>query len=185
MSAPRARFPREWAERVQRLRVPSGFALLAAFALLARPTLGSALIGMACGLPGMALRAWAAGHLRKNMELIDGGPYAWVRNPLYIGTLIMALGLVSASLNPWLLLLTAVYFLFVYLPVMEREEAHLHQIFPQWREYARRVNQLFPKPPTQAGTSHFSWEQYWRNREYLAFLAWLTASALLIVRALL
>ena len=94
---PDATFPKPYADAVARLRVPSGFLIVAVFAWFSHPTRASLLSGAPVALLGLALRAWAAGCLAKNRELATGGPYAYTRNPLYLGTLLVAAGLVVAS----------------------------------------------------------------------------------------
>ncbi len=93
-------FPKSWADRVQRLRVPSGFLLAAVFVWAARPTWVSLLSASPLWAAGLALRAWAAGHLRKNTALTVSGPYAYLRNPLYAGTLLTAAGFAVAANSP-------------------------------------------------------------------------------------
>ncbi len=90
-------FWKPYADCVARLRVPSGFVLLAAFAYLSAPDAKSLTYGLPVAVLGLLLRAWAAGHLAKNEQLAQGGPYAHVRNPLYLGTLLVAAGLAIAS----------------------------------------------------------------------------------------
>src|ERR1700757_2278242 len=106
-------FPKPYADAVARLRVTAGFVLVAAFCIFSQPTLHSLEIGWPISLVGILLRGWAAGHLRKNQRLATGGPYAHTRNPLYIGTLIVAAGLVIAARNPWLAILFALGFALV------------------------------------------------------------------------
>ena len=79
-------FPKPYADFVARLRVPSGFLLVAAFAWLASPSSTSLLAGVPVSIFGLLLRAWAAGHLAKNQNLAISGPYSYIRNPLYAGT---------------------------------------------------------------------------------------------------
>ncbi len=86
---------------------PSGFLIVVVFAWFSRPTPLSMAVGVPISLLGLALRAWAAGCLAKNRELATGGPYAYTRNPLYIGTLLVAAGLAAASRSPGLALLFA------------------------------------------------------------------------------
>jgi protein-S-isoprenylcysteine O-methyltransferase Ste14 len=90
-------FPKPYADAVAKLRVTCGFVLVAAFLWLSAPTLTSLAAGIPVSILGLALRAWAAGHLQKDSTLTDSGPYAWVRNPLYLGTLSTAAGFVIAS----------------------------------------------------------------------------------------
>lgn len=177
------RVPKAYAVAVQRLRVPSGFLLLAAYLWLARPSLATMAAGLPVAALGLALRAWAAGHLRKNEALVTSGPYAWMRNPLYAGTLITALGFVIAAGQPWLALLFAAAFAFIYGPVMSNEEEHLRTLFREFEDYARRVPLLWPKPPDQPGPGRFEWSLYWRNQEYKAALAFAAAAAFLYWRS--
>ena len=90
-------FPKAYADRVAKLRVPGGFVLVAAFAWFSHPNALWLCYGVPVSFMGLALRAWAAGHLAKNQELTTSGPYRFLRNPLYIGTLLVAAGLVVAS----------------------------------------------------------------------------------------
>src|SRR3954454_13799391 len=128
-------FPKAYADIVARLRVPSGFLIVIVFAWFSRPTGESMAWGVPVAVMGLALRAWAAGCLAKNRELATGGPYAYTRNPLYIGTLLVAAGLAAASRSPGLALLFAGVFLLVYLPVIQNEEQHLRKIFPEYSVY--------------------------------------------------
>ena len=79
-------FPEHYASAVQRLRVPLGFALIAAFLVAAEPSRWSMILGLPFAGAGLGIRAWAAGHLEKNQQLAEAGPYAYVRNPLFHNT---------------------------------------------------------------------------------------------------
>src|SRR5258707_317749 len=111
-------FPKPYADTVAKLRVPSGFLLVAAFVYLASPSTVSLGLGVPVSVIGLLLRAWAAGHLAKNQNLAMSGPYSYMRNPLYVGTLLVAAGLVIASRQWILAVLFGSVFLFVYLPVI-------------------------------------------------------------------
>ncbi len=154
-----------------------GFILLAAFAWLARPSLRSMMIGLPVSSLGLLLRGWAAGHLAKDRELATSGPYAYIRNPLYLGTLIAAFGIVLAARNVWLACLFAVVFLFVYLPSVELEEQHLREIFGDYATYAGKVNRFLPRSRYSRHQSFFSWALYKRNEEYKSLIGWLIAVA--------
>lgn len=151
--------------------------MLAAFAWLADPSLRSMMIGLPVSALGLLLRGWAAGHLAKDRELATSGPYAFIRNPLYMGTLISAFGIVLAARNAWLALLFATVFLLVYLPAVELEEQHLRDIFSDYATYARRVNRFLPRKRVSRRQSEFSWVLYRRNEEYKALTGWLIAVA--------
>ncbi len=181
---PRYFFPKPYADFVQRLRVACGFILLVTFAVFAQPTPSSLMAGIPVSIVGLLIRAWAAGHLEKNQQLATGGPYAFVRNPLYIGTLLTALGIVIASRSTVLVAVFAVAFLLIYLPVIELEEQHLRQIFPDYASYAARVGRLLPLSRWSATPHRFSWPLYRRNKEHNAALGFLVALAWLVFRTL-
>src|SRR3984957_21035269 len=109
-------FPKPYADLVARLRVTCGFILVAAFAWFSRPDALSLDWGLPISALGLTLRAWATGHVEKNIRLADSGPYAYVRNPLYLGTLLVAAGFTIASRRWLLAVLVAAVFLFIYLP---------------------------------------------------------------------
>src|SRR5580704_6306684 len=140
-------FPKPYADAVARLRVPAGFVMVAAFAWFARPDFMSLAAGLPLSACGLALRAWAAGHLAKDQRLATSGPYSFTRNPLYLGTLVTALGLATAARSLVLAFLFAALFALVYLPAMELEEQHLTEILPGYVEFAARVPLLFPRWP--------------------------------------
>ena len=182
---PGSRFPKAYADTVARLRVPSGFLLVAAFAWFSRPTATSLLYGVPVSALGLWLRAWAAGHLAKNQQLATSGPYAWLRNPLYAGTLLVAAGLAIAS-HSWALgLLFAAVFLLVYLPVIELEEQHLRKLFPDYEVYAARVPALIPRFRRSDPAGRFRWKQYLRNEEYQALIGYVAGAVFLLSRLLL
>jgi protein-S-isoprenylcysteine O-methyltransferase Ste14 len=175
-------FPKPYADRVARLRVAFGFVLAAAFAWFSRPDARSLEIGLPISALGLLLRAWAAGHLEKNTRLAVSGPYAHVRNPLYLGTLVVAAGLVIASKQWPLAALFALVFALVYLPAVELEEQHLGGLFLEFADYARHVPQFWPKWKRAQTGQRFRWSLYARNQEYQALLGFLAGAALLIAK---
>ena len=179
---PRYWFPKPYADFVQQLRVAGGFVLLLAFAWLAQPSVLSLAIGLPISFLGLMLRAWAAGHLAKNRKLATNGPYAYIRNPLYMGTLTVAFGIVISARNIWLAALFTAVFLLVYLPAVELEEQHLRAIFPQYVAYAAQVHRFLPVGKFVGAGRPFSWQLYRTNEEFKAALGWLLAVAWLIWR---
>src|SRR5215831_11096128 len=103
---------------MQRMRVPLGFLLIPVMLLAARPSRLSVAVGMGVAILGLALRAWASGHLRKNEELTVSGPYAYTRNPLYLVTLVLGIGISISSGVGWLVVLFVTLYLLIYVPVM-------------------------------------------------------------------
>jgi protein-S-isoprenylcysteine O-methyltransferase Ste14 len=178
-------FPKRYADAVARLRVPSGFLLVVAFAWFSDPSARSLWLGVPVSVAGLALRAWAAGCLAKNRDLATAGPYAWVRNPLYIGTLLVALGLVIASQSIGLGILFAAVFLLIYLPVIELEEQHLRSIFPEYAAYAARVPALLPKIPSASAkkSNPFHVQLYLKNQEYQALAGFMVGLLFLLWKA--
>lgn len=178
-------FPKPYADAVARLRVPSGFLIVLVFAWFSHPTVLSLVLGLPFSVVGLALRAWAAGCLAKNQQLAKGGPYAHTRNPLYLGTLVVAAGLVIAARSPWLGVLFAAVFIFVYLPVIQLEEQHLRALFPEYDAFAKRVPALWPRLRAEpdAAAQPFRWALYFRNREYQAALGFAAGSIFLLCLA--
>jgi len=174
-------FPKPYADRVARLRVTTGFVLVAAFAWFSHPDFYSLAWGLPLSALGLLLRGWAAGHLEKDSRLATSGPYAHVRNPLYLGTLLVAAGLVVASRRWLLALLFTAVFLLVYLPAIELEEQHLAELFPDFALYASHVPALWPTWSVP-GKNRFQWRLYIHNREYQALAGFLAGVALLVVK---
>jgi protein-S-isoprenylcysteine O-methyltransferase Ste14 len=177
---PRYWFPKPYSDFVARVRVPSGFLLLVAFVWLSNPSWLSMLAGLPISVLGLWLRAWATGHLIKDRQLARTGPYAYIRNPLYLGTLIVAAGIVIAARDLPLGIIFLIIFALIYLPVIELEEQHLRDIFPAYAAYAAQVNRLFPVSKWKGVQIPFSWQLYFRNEEYKALLGFLLATACLV-----
>jgi len=176
-------FPKGYADRVARLRGPSGFLLVAAFAWFSHPTSASLLAGIPISVVGLAMLAWAAGHLAKNKTLATSGPYAYTRNPLYIGTLLVAAGLAVAARSIGLAILFAAVFVLIYLPVIELEEQHLRKLFPEYTDYAAKVPRIWPRLRASGGTKPFSGSLYAKNQEYQALGGFAVGTLLLIYKA--
>jgi protein-S-isoprenylcysteine O-methyltransferase Ste14 len=138
------------------------------------------LLGLPISILGLWLRAWATGHLAKDQQLASTGPYAYIRNPLYAGTLIVAAGILIAARDALLGIIFILAFSLIYLPVIELEEQHLREIFPDYATYAAEVNRFFPVRKWMGLRRRFSWSLYFRNEEYKALLGFLLATAWLV-----
>ena len=68
---------------------------------LARPTWRSIALGAIVFVPGLLVRALASGHVQKNEALATSGPYAYTRNPLYLGSLLIGVGFAIAARSWW------------------------------------------------------------------------------------
>lgn len=172
-----------WSAIARRVRVPLGFVFAILYFWLARPNVKSMLIGAALVIPGLVIRAVASGQLRKNEQLATGGPYAYTRNPLYLGSLILAIGFALASRSWWIGAGIVVLFFAIYLPVIRAEEIFLRERFPEFEEYSREVPRLFPRlSRREKNSGSFSWDLYWQHREYNASLGALAMFAVLVAK---
>jgi hypothetical protein len=175
---------------VTRWRVRAGYPLSILYIALAAPTIAFIAVGAAVAAVGFFVRAAAAGHLRKLETLTTSGPYAWTRNPLYLGSSLLAMGFAVAGGSLWSALVIVVYFLIFYPAVMKKEEGELHTRYGNaFDEYATRVPLFWPRPPSHSDSdgsrqsdSRFSWDQYRRNREYQAAIGVLGALVLVWLR---
>jgi len=175
-----------WGRIAQRTRVPSGTILGIVFLLLMHPSRRSLWIGGIVTLAGAGLRLWAAGHIDKGKALTCGGPYAYTRSPLYLGSFFMALGVLVGGQGYWLLLPFVLFFIAFYYPVMRAEEQELCAGYgQQFSAYAATVPLFIPRlQSTGAGGSTFQWERVLRNREHRTLLGLLLAEAILIAKLL-
>lgn len=163
-----------------RYRVAAGWVLGVLVLVLARPGLRSILLGLPLVVLGEAARLWASGHIEKTLKLATGGPYAHSRNPLYVGSLLLALGVAVACASPWVVLAVALYFLAFYPAVMREEAAFLRKKFPEYAGWEAEVPLFWPRLlPGGPRESRFDWARVRRNRE------WRTAAALPLLAALL
>jgi protein-S-isoprenylcysteine O-methyltransferase Ste14 len=177
-------FPKKFAEWVARTRVTAGFVVTVVFLWMSQPSVKSCLVGGAVAFAGLGIRAWAAGHLRKNRQLAVSGPYAHVRNPLYVGTLVAGIGFGVAGTNVAIAAILVAFFMLYYLPVVEEEESHLRKILPGYDEYCRRVPRLLPSlGPRYRSGERFCWKLYLSNREYQAAIGFAVVMAALALKA--
>jgi protein-S-isoprenylcysteine O-methyltransferase Ste14 len=175
---------------MQRWRVPLGFLCGVIFIVLSRPRPLTLAIGGLVAVLGLALRAWSAGHIRKNDALATSGPYAHTRNPRYLGSFLLGLGFTIASSLWWIGFILAALFLGIYLPVLRVEAATLAEIFGEdYQRYASAVPLFFPQPiPYRDARTQgvkFDPALYLRYREYRAALGLVVAWGLLALKAVL
>ena len=174
-----------WQRVARRIRVPLGFAVAALylFELWRRAPRPAAMWwSLALVVPGLWLRGYASGYVKKNRELTVTGPYAHTRNPLYLGSMLIAGGF-ALALESWLVaVVLAVGFAAIYIPVIASEERILRAAFAGFDEYCRHVPRLIPWVTGYRGgavegredggnggvTGGFSWGLYRKHREYNA-----------------
>lgn len=178
-----------WQAIARRIRVPLGFVFAGVFLWLARPTGKTMLLSLLLVAPGVWLRAYAAGYVRKNAELTFTGPYAYTRNPLYLGSMMIAFGFAAAA-GSWVILIAlAALFAAIYIPTILSEESYLRERFAGFDAYAAKVPRLLPrlKPAVfpaeeNASRGRFSAEQWRHHREYNALMGAGAIYAALAVR---
>jgi len=174
-----------WSAVARRIRVPMGFVFAAVYLWLAKPTIAFILSGSALVALGLTVRGSASGHVQKNEQLTTSGPYAHTRNPLYLGSLILAVGFAIAGHSWWIGVAVILMFVSIYLPVILAEEAFLRERFPAFEEYAQRVPRLLPRLHSFGNTpGQFSWGLYCKHREYNATVGSLAMLAALMAKAL-
>jgi protein-S-isoprenylcysteine O-methyltransferase Ste14 len=177
-SPPPADWITRWQRIARRIRVPLGFltAALYLFELWRHAPRASAIgWSLLLVLPGLWLRGYASGYVKKNQELTTTGPYAHTRNPLYLGSILIAAGFAVALMSWPFGAVLAVVFLLIYVPVIAGEERFLRSAFPRFNEYCRRVPRLLPRltparDPNADGSGRFSLALYLKHREYNALL---------------
>jgi protein-S-isoprenylcysteine O-methyltransferase Ste14 len=173
---------------MQRFRVPLGFLFAFVFLIFAKPDFATLLVGGIIAVMGLLIRAWSSGHIRKNQQLAVSGPYAYTRNPLYVGSFIMGFGFTIASGVWWLAILFAILFLGIYLPVMRAESKELTDIFGEdYVKYSRAVPLFVPRLTKyrmeNSPAQKFDSQLYMRYREYRAALGVILALAVLAAKA--
>ena len=170
----------------RRVRVPLGFAFAAVFIWMAHPTRNSIVVGALAMIPGLVLRGLASGHVQKDKQLTTSGPYAYTRNPLYLGSLIMAAGFAIAARSWWIVGMMLLMFVVIYVPVIAGEERYLRAAFPEYDGYARNVPRMLPRF-TRYGSqqSAYSSARYWKHREYQASIGCAVVLAILVAKLML
>lgn len=140
-------------------------------------------MGAGISLFGVLIRALASGHVRKNEELTTTGPYGYTRNPLYLGSIVIAVGFAIAARSLWIGIVLVVLFLAIYLPVIRSEEEFLRGKFANFDGYVKRVPRLLPRlTSASAEPGSFSRELYLRHREYNALIGTVLMVSALIVK---
>lgn len=176
-----------WQKIARRVRVPLGFVFAGVFLWLARPTWISLAWSLLLVAPGLWLRAYASGYVKKNAELAMTGPYAHTRNPLYLGSILLAFGFAAASMRWEIGLVLAALFVAIYLPTIQGEEKFLRGHFVEFDTYAKAVPRLLPRlTPARLGegSGSFSRILYVKHREYNALMGAAAVYAALVARLL-
>src|ERR1700727_1085244 len=179
----------EWSHIARRIRVPLGFLFAVLYFWLAQPSWRWLAVAAIVVAPGLLIRALASGHVRKNEALATSGPYAFTRNPLYLGSLLIGVGFAVAARSWWVGIALVAMFFVIYLPVIRGEEKFLREEFPEFEEYARQVPRIFPRVRPHSGAEEpaggFSMDLYLKHREYNALLGAFAMFAALVAKMVL
>lgn len=158
--------------------MPLGFVFAAVFLWLARPSWKTMAVSLMLVLPGLWLRGYASGYVRKDAELTTTGPYAHTRNPLYLGSMLIAFGFAVAAARWEILVVLAALFAAIYIPTIQSEETYLRAHFAGFERYAQAVPRLLPRwgaavvgdvsvsEEEASDRGRFSAELYMRHHEY-------------------
>ncbi len=172
-----------WSRVARRIRVPLGFIFAVVFVLLAQPTRVSLIVGALAMVPGLVLRGLASGHVQKDKQLTTSGPYAYTRNPLYLGSLMLAAGFAIAARSGWIVGIMFAMYAAIYIPVIAGEERYLRRTFPDYDDYARHVPRLLPRlTPYRSQQGAYSSARYWKHREYEASIGCVIVLTVLVVK---
>ena len=172
-----------WSRVARRIRVPLGFIFAIVYVWLARPTRTSLIVGTLVLIPGLLLRGLASGHVQKDKQLTTSGPYAYTRNPLYLGSLMLAAGFAVMARSWWIVAIMLTMFAVIYIPVIAGEERYLRQTFPEYDDYARHVPRMWPRlSPYGSQESAYSSARYLKHREYEAIMGCAVVLAVLVVK---
>ncbi|HKV81650.1 MAG TPA: isoprenylcysteine carboxylmethyltransferase family protein [Candidatus Sulfotelmatobacter sp.] len=175
----------EWSRVARRIRVPLGFVFAVLYFWLARPTWRFLALGSVLIVPGLLVRALASGYVRKNEALATSGPYAYTRNPLYLGSLLIGIGFAVGARSWWVGALLVAMFFAIYVPVIRGEEKFLRERFTEFEAYAQRVPWMLPRlTPARSGDGEggFSMELYLKHREWNALLGSVLLAGALILK---
>ena len=132
------------------IRVPLAAAAAVLLILYADPAWFLPAFGVS--LAGSFIQSWCFGTLEKNKGLTANGPYALVRNPMYLGRYFLILGALMLTGSTWLLALFSVlYYLYMRNRVL-REESVLREILgAEYEAYCAAVRRFLPSPRPYRG----------------------------------
>jgi len=177
---------------VRKLRLRAVWLIVIPFLWFSSPTSGVLAAGALVVALGLCVRGWAAGTIRKDEVLTTTGPYAFTRNPLYVGSLFVGVGVAVAG-GHWIWpTVFLVFYVMVYSRAMLIEARQLGELFPHaYANYSAEVPAFIPRmTPYRASdvdesAAGFRWGRYRRNREWEASLGALATFAFLTAKMVL
>ncbi len=148
------------------------------FAIFLAAALPTVKMGFAIGIPviaaGEVLRIWSQGSIQKRIRLATGGPYAYVRNPLYVSNFLIGFGFVLFFYNGWLTFVYCAGFFVLYRgTVIEEEQFLMKQYGEIYQQYLEQVPRFFPrwKPFLRDSDQTFNWKLVLQHGENVTFLS--------------
>ena len=153
-------------------RWPLTIAILIILSLLMKPQYFW--LGLLISLAGEALQVWCFAALHKKKELANTGPYATVRNPMYIGRYFLILGIVAITGSLFLIIIFSLIYYFYMVNRVEREEEVLKEIFGgAYQEYCNRTNRFIPawQELDKKAVRYFRWDLFFKNNAHLNLLS--------------
>jgi protein-S-isoprenylcysteine O-methyltransferase Ste14 len=156
---------RSWLRKLRRVPLSLGGAVLILFA---DPTIPGMIVGTSLIMTGEILRIWGTGHLEKNETLTVTGPYAYVKNPLYVGSILITVGFCILANNIYVLALATLMFCFHYIPYKKKVEGErLKKIFGrQYEDYDEHVRDYLPRfTPYSDRRAPWKFRTFWENSE--------------------
>ena len=169
---------------LSRVRVRAGYLAGLVVLLFAAPTRESLMVGGAFAAIGESIRLWASGHIEKTLRLATGGPYAHTRNPLYVGSVVMALGLLAATCST-ISIVAGLAYLSVFYPFIIREEAEFlrSKFGAAYDAWALEVPIFFPRiTPGGPRATRYEWNRLAANHEWRSVLGLLLLGAAMVLR---
>lgn len=153
-----------------RLRSLTALPFILILIYFAHPTFTSALIGAVPLILGECLRLWAVGYaggttrsrtLGAASDLVTTGPYAYVRNPLYLGNLLLSLGVCIIANVYWMVIVLLVGYFVQYLPIISSEEVYLREFCGNvYQTYYAAVPRFIPRLRSYANPSSHSFSLF-------------------------
>lgn len=175
---------RSIARLIIRYRIAINWLFGLIYLLVARPTYNSLLLATIVVGCGEGLRVWASGYIRKSTRLATGGPYAFTRHPLYLGSFIIGMGFCIGGRSWWLTGAFLLLFPLIYGTTIKAEERRLRELFPHdYPSYAREVSLFFPlRKWFKGGGRGFQWKLFLKNREHKTLAGVVAVFAILLLK---
>ncbi|MCL4479143.1 MAG: isoprenylcysteine carboxylmethyltransferase family protein [Deltaproteobacteria bacterium] len=168
---------------LSKYRIQIGFVFAILFIFAASPDIMGMTVGLPIGIIGLMIRLWASGHIKKNKQLSVDGPYSYTRNPLYLGSFFIGLGVSIMGSSAIFIIIYLAGFYFVYYNVIKGEEKMLIELFgAEFLDYKTKVPIFFPKLKPVRLTKDFDIKLVIKHEEYNAWLGFIFVTIILYLK---